>query len=874
MAKPTRLTVNEEPARPAPGTRRRWTLVLRCSIGAIAATVLVWWWFGWGERLSSTFPQADGVPLIGGAASNTELPVNSSASPEDALREAVVSHSTDDFRAVVSPGTAAVRGRVINPSGEPLSGVQVQIRVLREFAGFHPTAGMGSSGPPVAQSVRTNLGGEFWFDSLPACGEELEARFHHDGWAPERLVFPAQWGAVADIGDVIMSYGTRVHGVVLDEAGARVGGADVYAVRQSNNWRLVEARGERVAKSDSAGEFVVGPLAPGSYRFGAERGDFVSDWTPPVFCDASGAQADVEVHGWLGVTVEGSVLDALSSLPLQGTVTLSPFSGLRAHQAIAGPDGRFQIRGCRVGMTYNFHVTAAGYRPNSGTNAHTVSLQNGGVAPLIVRLHRLHSLVVHVRDARSGEPIKGAEVRGGPIPSGMERRFSFNTEFLTSLPVLATTDVNGIAQVDAPTGSVKLCVAAAGFAPQRLSLLRGQIEGAATNEAQSSVTCALLPGVRVLVDIGVGDSVRCNNEAWKVVLQGIGRRQLLPFDGTGHHQPDRGPVLRMLPLNHGLHAEFADVGPGEFAVLALSTAGRVATANISVGTSEDVSVVLKATQSAAVSGHITLPTHSSLSPLTRYQLLITDEDGGSRNAWLRPGGSFAVSGLRPGKAILQLSTAAQPWLLTGEDIDGAYIVHTQSAVLEPGQNTLNISALETLSSMAGVVLVNGRIKPGLQVSVFRLDPEPRRLAFVARVTTDTQGRFEFTPIPAGAYRVFLSDCSLKGADLDLARKDIAITPVESRIVTFEVHTGSLTLLARSAEARARLRFQAVTIAAEVDQSANGGLNFNLDVPLDGNGAARVPHLCAGDYLLRLPNGDDRTDLRFSIVPGKITEVSL
>jgi len=854
--------------RGATGARRRWWLM------APLAALLALWWSGALENRRAQAPTQKSTLLV---EPRSEVEASSELdekAQDSGVRQSVpLVGSTDTSLELIRPGTAVVRGRVVNPSGEPMADVEVQLEVLMDFADQHVGANSVPPSAALQSTTTTDANGHFGFDSLPAYGQELDARFEREGWAPERLVFAAPWGGVLDLGDVTLRRGAPVRGAVLDEAGARVPGVNVYVARDSHVWRLTGTLGELAGVANTNGEFTTGPLAHGAYRFCAEHDDFVSEWSAPVHIASDVAPATVTLRGWWGVTVDGKVLDMASGAPLQADVTFAPFAGLRGHHATTRADGSFQMRGCRVGSTYTFVASAPGYTTNTGVNAHTVLAPVEGEAQLTIQLRKLATRQLQVVDAATGNPVVQAEVRSGFVPNGLARSFLFHAEFLAAAPILARTGSDGLASVIEPAHSALVCVTAAGYSPQLLLLAREKSDPESASASDSVVRCALARGVRVRVELR-GDAPNGQIVGpWKVELRAARR----PLQRTPAFADEDAvapaPVLRTVTLHDSALAEFADVAAGEFEVAALSASGRVAIGKVSVNGTDDAFVVLNTAAAASVLARVHGFSAPHLRRDVRFQVLLTDRAGAVRRAFVQAGVSCQFAGLSPGAAVLALSTTTHPWLTTGTESDGAYTISKEYVELNAGLNEFDLRATEFLASLTGVVLTNGQAAPGLDVSAFAV-PTPREQRFLARTATDDNGRFELSPIPPGPYRIIVSDTSFRAGDVRLADQICVVEPLVSRTVTIEVESGSLRLSAGTDAARASLRFQVVSIANDVDPSTGATPVFTSDLQLDGNAAAHVRRMRTGNYLLLLPGRDAAADVRFSIAPGECTNVTL
>src|SRR6185436_8548365 len=99
-----------------------------------------------------------------------------------------------------------------------------------------------------------------------------------------------------------------VSGVVVDEAGAPIAGAQVAARDTSLPWDLADERDQ--ATSDAKGHFTLPAVAAGTYRLLATHSDHAPGSSDPVTVDGSASRDDVRITMRAGGVAAGRVVDA------------------------------------------------------------------------------------------------------------------------------------------------------------------------------------------------------------------------------------------------------------------------------------------------------------------------------------------------------------------------------------------------------------------------------------------------------------------------------------------------------------------------------------------------------------------------------------
>jgi protocatechuate 3,4-dioxygenase beta subunit len=261
-------------------------------------------------------------------------------------------------------GDATLRGRVLAEQGEPLAGAIVTVH----RAGLQVRATM------------TDASGEYVMIGLPPGEVIVEAAkagyvtAQHGQGRISRLGSPVALGArtsAANI-DVILPRGSVITGIVMDEDGEVLAGAEVEALQlQTNDGRPVAQRAGVTRRTDDYGRYRLFGLMPGRYLVRAaiddvmtgEDGRPIAEGYAPVYYPAAiraddGSAVTVEagrdvaglnlVFTRAAVSrVRGRVVNA-SGRPLSATVVLavSHRSGgvaLAVREASTAADGSFEI---------------------------------------------------------------------------------------------------------------------------------------------------------------------------------------------------------------------------------------------------------------------------------------------------------------------------------------------------------------------------------------------------------------------------------------------------------------------------------------------------------------------------------------------------
>lgn len=295
---------------------------------------------------------------------------------------------------IVLAAGVTVSGRALDAEGEPVFGVALRI-----------TDEMGNR---TVWTGYTDEQGEFSAPAIPLGGRRL--RVTKVGFVPQTLTLDVAEGMESL--DLRMLEGVSVRGRVLDETGAPLRGASVYA-QIVTDLSMPRSAGTR---DDSAED--------GTFRLD----DLPRDERVTVYAWHDGyirgsvADVDAERVGDLEIQLEraaevfGKVLDARTGSPVAQfeLTTAKSDSDLDAPWATVVPvrDGegafRLPLPSMKAGAVVHVQVQAVGYAPQRLT---AVAGARGEGAALVVALRPGVTLFGVVRDAVTNRPMPGVGVR-------------------------------------------------------------------------------------------------------------------------------------------------------------------------------------------------------------------------------------------------------------------------------------------------------------------------------------------------------------------------------------------------------------------------------------------------------------------------------
>ncbi|MEP7009198.1 MAG: carboxypeptidase regulatory-like domain-containing protein [Acidobacteriota bacterium] len=162
-----------------------------------------------------------------------------------------------------------------------------------------------------------------------------------------------------------------ITGILLDEAGKPVGGAEIFALRETESAdggeRTTEQKEQRLATSDIHGGFHAGSLEPGAFDLIARANGFVPGRLPGLKLATGGRLPNLKVVLSRGLSIEGRLRDpqgnpaagvtveARRVVPLGKGAAVTPFLPPQS-SFVTDRGGQFQLTGLEPGT---YEVTAA-----------------------------------------------------------------------------------------------------------------------------------------------------------------------------------------------------------------------------------------------------------------------------------------------------------------------------------------------------------------------------------------------------------------------------------------------------------------------------------------------------------------------------------
>ena len=258
---------------------------------------------------------------------------------------------------------ARVRGRLLDPEGRPLPGVEVRLTTPVR-AGLEPALLFGNASRTslrTAAVARSGVSGSFVLEGVdPEANYSLEvgkAPFAPYSKKLDALAFPE----TTDLGDIRLQAGGVVSGRCLDPGGQAIENAWVRVVKTTARGRLqwnqlIPRQGDRFF-TDARGRFRIQGTPVGQVGIEAGKTGRIKAFTRPFPVAAGQEVKDIRLVLEAGMTIAGKVVDPLDK-GLGGIrvyASPAPGRGERAEargstgMAISSPEGRFCIEGLRPG---------------------------------------------------------------------------------------------------------------------------------------------------------------------------------------------------------------------------------------------------------------------------------------------------------------------------------------------------------------------------------------------------------------------------------------------------------------------------------------------------------------------------------------------
>jgi protocatechuate 3,4-dioxygenase beta subunit len=245
-----------------------------------------------------------------------------------------------------APATAAVRGRVRDAAGAPVT--RFRVLLLRE-----------AEVPDVAEpelKAFENADGAFAWDGVRP--DRYEVFVEAKGFAQHRTgVIELAAGSPQEL-DVTLGAGRGLHGWVLErDTETPLPGASVVVESEVPSQVLPLDLTEppewlgQLATAGPDGGFALEDLAPGSHRLRVSAAGHAPEWVP-VEVPADGSPPEVLAHLGPGGGIAGVVTDA-GGRPIAGSLILASFAGTRLfsfEQALTDADGHYAFEHLAPGL--------------------------------------------------------------------------------------------------------------------------------------------------------------------------------------------------------------------------------------------------------------------------------------------------------------------------------------------------------------------------------------------------------------------------------------------------------------------------------------------------------------------------------------------
>jgi protocatechuate 3,4-dioxygenase beta subunit len=242
---------------------------------------------------------------------------------------------------------AVLEGRVTDPNGKPIAGVQLGttalVAVILEHASPDARKNQGFA--------VTDAEGRFRILGLQA-GERINVFVRHPGYLALRL-------SVREAGEkpleIVLRPGAGISGSVVDDQDEPVQGATVKILREPAPANLSDREGppwDPTAFTDGSGRFRLHDLEPGTVRLATSKKDAgVADFVEVVLENGKELQdVVITLRREATPTIEGRVLDAQGRPVVGAAVSVFPDSPLVGHSRVTtDASGRFRLEGILPG---------------------------------------------------------------------------------------------------------------------------------------------------------------------------------------------------------------------------------------------------------------------------------------------------------------------------------------------------------------------------------------------------------------------------------------------------------------------------------------------------------------------------------------------
>jgi len=636
---------------------------------------------------------------------------------------------------VILTRAASLVGRVVDENGAPVEGATGMLTPSGETG---PRAFFRRVGfPGMGSAFRTGADGSFKATRLgPGTNQTLTVR--HRDHETRTIGGVSLSGSAPTRVNVVLRRGQTIRGLVKDDRGQPVAGADVSLQRE---FRMESRRGmtsmsfvtgdfgRPPQQTGVDGRFEVKGLASGDYTLQVSKRGYTRERIDPVKVAEDRVLEPFEVVLRTGATISGFLRDkAGNGAPGQrvgarpagsaGRNMPGPMGGPMTEEP-TGPDGAFVIEGVVPGETYELQVfgeTGLGAR-KSGVTAPAEGVELLASGKGAVR--------GAVRDAESGRPLRDFTVSYRPSQQGggMQVRFGFGGPRRgMGQPVPFHTDDGGFLVDEVPPGKWDVEVAAEGYQSGRangITVDEGAVaEGVEVRLSRGSVLSGRVSEARS------GQPVRDASIRAQIAGGNAPPMRFGPMEGDGRQASSDADGRFELP----------GLAPGTYTVTATHSDWTETSQSVEVKEAA-ATVDIKMTAGAAIAGSVT---GASQRPVAGATVSVSAAGAGGpfgaeeQSTISDAGGRFRFERLGPGRYSVIAS-------LRTESSSPAEVV------VQAGDGDKSVSlSLRAGATLRGTVSGLPEAQRG-NVSISASGPEE----YFANTRTSSAGTFELSGVPTG-----------------------------------------------------------------------------------------------------------------------------
>ncbi|HKB16477.1 MAG TPA: carboxypeptidase-like regulatory domain-containing protein, partial [Planctomycetota bacterium] len=676
---------------------------------------------------------------------------------------------------VVCPASigAAVRGKVVDASGKPISGVGVW---MAGWKGQAPTeiAARWEGECPIEHVARTSEGGEFLFQDLPP-DFRYEVRALAPRFVPRRAgpVRPGP-GETADLGEITIGPGGRVSGRILDGHERPIRGATVSALPLPAEGRLEELLpfidSEAGASAGPDGSFLLQDVHPGRVALVAEAFGYARAVLEMQIAPA-GESAGLVLRLTDGGTISGTIENSAGE-EVEGAVVRAEPEGVGPSFLVEADDfGEFEIDGVPRDVRYRLTVRVPGF-------AASTAEAKAGDEEVEVKVDERACVQGEVVEANGGE-VGYALVT--LVPNAPDWRLPVREAGTGSPRTLALDD--GTFTIDAPSaGEYRIVAVAPGLAP-------GASEPfSVTDDRVDGIHVTLYPGTEVR---GVVRGGRRLLPAEVSLLNPPRPGETAP-DARGGLVPSKGNLLSRTTADRQGKFSFLRAPAGTYVLEAVAegfAVGRTAPFEIRPGEPTH-----EATIDLGRTGTIRGTLEGTPATFANFKIISLHEGSPPLEALPDSGGRFSIEDAPPGRhevvALARTRTTADlPSVDLGTVVREAF-AHASVEVPEGGTAEIALApGAKKGAVIRGIVRRIGAPGTGLAVSVLEgIAPLP----FGREAATDGEGRFTLDGLRPGTTTLVVRAASRIGAPgLVLGKTTVEAAEDRPAEVEILVRTGRL-----------------------------------------------------------------------------------